>query len=52
LMVTVEPPAERVVPPGRTNWDAEFAVMVEPPTVITGGVCAGAGAGGVVSTTV
>jgi len=52
LMVTVEPPAERVVLPGRTNWDAGFAVMVEPPTVITGGVCAGAGAGGVVSATV
>ena len=52
LMVMVEPPAERVVPPGRTNWDAEFAVTVEPPTVITGGVCAGAGAGGVVSATV
>ena len=52
LTVMVEPPAERVVPPGRMNWDAEFAVTVEPPTVITGGVCAGAGAGGVVSATV
>jgi len=56
LIMIVEPLAERVVPPGRTNWDAKFAVMVEPPTVITGGVCVGAGAeagaGGVVSVTV